>query len=89
MNYEAFARRCAATRHKIQTRFPAVALDPRHWMPQLVSAKPEPHPLRVAYRRDNRPFRRAFRGIVSGERDRKILAAVGVSNLKRKEADRG
>jgi hypothetical protein len=25
------------------------------------------------YRRANRPFRRAFRGIVSGERDRRIL----------------
>jgi len=40
----------------------------------------------LAYRRANRPFRRAFRGIVSGERDRKILLAVGESNMKRKEA---
>jgi hypothetical protein len=38
-----------------------------------------------AYRRANRPFRRAFRGIFSGELDRKILAAVGVSNAKAAE----
>jgi hypothetical protein len=34
------------------------------------------------YRRANRPYRRAFRGIVHGELGRKILLAVGVSNAK-------
>jgi hypothetical protein len=42
-----------------------------------------------AYRKANRPYRRAFRGIVHGELGRKILLAVGVSNAKRKDATNG
>jgi hypothetical protein len=42
-----------------------------------------------AYRKANRPYRRAFRGIVSGERDRKILLAVGVSNAKARDEANG
>lgn len=38
-----------------------------------------------AHRRANRPFRRAFCGIVAGERERKVLLAVGVANAKTKE----
>jgi hypothetical protein len=43
----------------------------------------------LAYRKDNRPYRRAFRGIVSGERDRKILLTVGVSNAKTRDEANG
>jgi hypothetical protein len=82
VNYTDFAHRAAATRHKVQTRFPAVALDPIHWMPRLVPAKPSPDPIRAIHRMANRPFRRAFGGIVSGERERNILLAVGRSNIE-------
>ncbi len=38
------------------------------------------------YRRANRPFRRAFGGIYSGERDRRILHIVGGMAALSKEA---
>ena len=82
MNYEAFARRCAATRHRIQTRFPAVALVPAHWMPRVFRPAPAPSLEYLVYREANRPFRRAFRGVVGGERERKILGACGEARLR-------
>jgi hypothetical protein len=56
--------------------------------PQGSSVDPEAFAVEMyrAHRKANRSFRRAFRGIVGGERERKILLAVGASNAKRKDS---
>jgi hypothetical protein len=79
--YAGFARRAARTRHKM-ARMAArnLRLCPAHWQPQLVQRSwPQPDPVQLVYRAANRPYRRAFRGIVHGELGRKILLAVGVN----------
>jgi hypothetical protein len=84
--YAGFARRAARTRHKM-ARLAArnLRLNPGDWEPPSRSWPPA-DPVQVVYRLANRPYRRAFRGIVHGELGRKILLAVGVSNAKRKDS---
>ena len=59
--------------------------------PEPLPAEPEPalepEPVdpavaRWLFRRANRPFRSAFRGIIAGERERAILLSVGIANAK-------
>jgi hypothetical protein len=57
----------------------APRLDTMCWAPPFMAAKPDPDPGYLDWRAQNRPYRSAFRGIVRGERERKILLAVAAA----------